>query len=77
MGNDSVGTSVSFLLKRLDFSNGVVNNAKKIDKYYIPTRYTEAWSEGLSGDYYTTEDAEEVISYSELIVKMWRKNGCR
>ncbi len=69
MGNEPSGTSISSLLKKLDFGDDVVNLAKKIDRYFIPIRYMVAWSEGLPGDYYTIEDAEEAISYSKLIMK--------
>ena len=54
------------LLKKTGFGDNIINLAKKIDKYYIPTRYTDAWSEGLPEDYYTAEEAlvcsEKVIS---------------
>ncbi len=46
----------------------MINLAKKIDKYYIPTRYTDAWSEGIPEDYYTLEDANEAIDCSESII---------
>ncbi|MGC8608999.1 MAG: HEPN domain-containing protein, partial [Thermoplasmata archaeon] len=67
-GNDSFGHSVSLLLKKCDFNDTVINLAKKIDKYYIPTRYTDAWSEGIPEDYYTLEDANEAIDCSESII---------
>jgi HEPN domain-containing protein len=36
----------------------VLQEAKTLDKYYIPTRYPNAWSEGAPEDYYTREDGE-------------------
>ena len=68
MGIESYGHSVSQLLKNAEFNEKVLNLAKKIDKYYIPTRYTDAWSEGLPEDYYTLEDAEDAIMCAESVM---------
>ena len=43
----SFGHSVSLLLKDLNFDRNLIDLAKKIDKYYIPTRNTDVWSEGI------------------------------
>ena len=76
VGSDSFGHSVSMLLKRAEFGENIINLAKKIDKYYIPTRYTDAWSEGLPEDYYTTEEAEDALVCSEKVIsevdEKWR-----
>lgn len=68
VGTDSFGHSVSMLLKRAGFDEELIKLAKKIDKYYIPTRYTDAWSEGLPEDYYTIEEAEDSLECSEKII---------
>lgn len=64
------------LLKKAGFGDNIINLAKKIDKYYIPTRYTDAWSEGLPEDYYTTEEAEDALVCSEKVIsevdEKWR-----
>jgi HEPN domain-containing protein len=62
------GHSISLLLVDLQFSKEIVDLAKNIDKYYIPTRYTDAWSEGNPEDYYTLEDASEAIECTERII---------
>ena len=59
---------MSLLLKKASFDEHVVNTAKIIDKYYIPTRYTDAWSEGVPEDYYTLDEANEAINCSETII---------
>ena len=46
-GKASFGHSVSLLLKDLNFDRNLIDLAKKIDKYYIPTRNTDVWSEGI------------------------------
>ncbi len=68
IGFDSFGHSVSMLLKKGGFSEDSIKLAKKIDKYYIPTRYTDAWSEGLPEDYYTIEEAEDALECSEKVI---------
>ena len=68
IGFDSIGQSVSMLLKKGGFSEDSIKLAKKIDKYYIPTRYTDAWSEGLPEDYYTIEEAEDALECSEKVI---------
>ncbi len=68
IGFDSFGQSVSMLLKKGGFSEDSIKLAKKIDKYYIPTRYTDAWSEGLPEDYYTIEEAEDALECSEKVI---------
>ena len=52
-----------------DFSN-LISPGKVLDTYYIPTRYPN----GLVGteipsEYYSQEDADQCISYAELILK--------
>ncbi len=69
IGSDSFGHSVSLLLKKADFDNKLINVAKTVDKYYIPTRYTDAWAEGSPEDYYTLDNANEAIECSESIIK--------
>jgi HEPN domain-containing protein len=68
IGKDSFGHSVSLLLKRVNFDDNIINAAKLIDKYYIPTRYTDAWAEGIPEDYFTVEEATEAIRSSEFII---------
>ncbi len=69
IGSDSFGHSVSLLLKKADFNKKLINIAKTVDKYYIPTRYTDAWAEGSPEDYYTIDNANEAIECSESIIK--------
>ena len=71
VGLGAYGHSVSALLaaspaelKALD----VVQQAKTLDKYYVPTRYPNAWAEGSPADYYTKEDASQAIKYAKSII---------
>ena len=79
LGMPAYGHSVSGLLSRLPGgleASRVIQEAKSLDKYYVPTRYPNAWSEGVPSDYYTKRDAEEAIIEAEKIIgwveEAWR-----
>lgn len=76
IGRDSFGHSVSGLLKKADFPDEVINKSKTIDKFYIPTRYADAWSEGTPDEYYTEADCNIAIECCKFILseveKKWK-----
>lgn len=47
---------------------GLLDSAKALDKYYIPTRYPNAFAEGAPTDYYTKRDAEDSIDHAKSIL---------
>ncbi len=53
------------LSKNLKIKRKIMQAAKALDKHYVPTRYPNAWVEGLPEDYYTKEDAKDAIKYAE------------
>lgn len=75
VGSASYGHSVSHLMLEAGFPNEVVEMAKAVDKNYIPTRYTDAWSEGTPEDYYTERDSIDSISVArkilDAVMKKW------
>ncbi len=68
IGSDMFGHSISLLIKKAGFNDEIINTAKIVDKFYIPTRYTDAWSEGIPSDYYTDNNAKDAIKASESII---------
>lgn len=79
LGLEAYGYSVSSLLLKLPGelnSIAIMQEAKTLDKYYVPTRYPNTWAEGLPVDYYTYHDALQAINYAEKIinwvVEAWR-----
>ncbi len=56
-------------MSKVGFDQNLVNIAKLIDKYYIPTRYTDAWPEGVPEDYYTLDEANEAIANAETVME--------
>lgn len=75
IGSPSYGHSISHLLKEAGFSSNLVDLGKVLDKYYIPTRYTDSWSEGVPEDYYTVNESNESMKISrkiiEAVMKKW------
>jgi len=72
LGSPAHGHSVSGLLTNVPRDLGIKEEltqaAKTLDKYYVPTRYPNAWAEGTPEDYYTKEDAEKAIGCAEAII---------
>jgi HEPN domain-containing protein len=74
------GHSVSKLLDAakalLSVPKALVEPGKFLDKFYIPTRYVDAWSEGAPFEYFTRGDAEAALAAAEKIIafveETWR-----
>lgn len=47
----------------------ILTRAKKLDKYYIPTRYPNGFEIGAPKEYFTEEEAKEAIKNAEKIIK--------
>jgi len=82
LGMPAYGHSISKLLRQLEgkglaVSEDVVQVAKSLDKYYVPTRYPNAWSEGAPHDYYTKLDASQAIDQAQQVLSWvdgtWRR----
>ena len=56
-------------MKNAGFNKNIINTAIIIDKYYIPTRYADAWSEGIPDDYYNQSDSQNAIEAAESILE--------
>jgi HEPN domain-containing protein len=71
LGAHVLGHSVSTLLQKLPRQErpdaALVNEAKLLDRHYIPTRYTNSHPEGAPMDYYTREDALEALRIAEKV----------
>ncbi|QRF76559.1 HEPN domain protein [Thermoplasmatales archaeon] len=73
IGSSSYGHSVSHLMMEAGFEKDAVDMAKTIDKYYIPTRYTDAWSDGTPEEYYSYNDSSDSIDIAKKILEAVRK----
>ena len=73
LGIPAYGHSISRLLtgiksKEVPVPEDVIEYAKTLDKYYVPTRYPNAWAEGMPHEYYTRKDANNAIRYAGNII---------
>lgn len=81
LGLPSYGHSLSRLLIGAEENLGsiepeIIEAAKTLDKYYVPTRYPNVWVEGSPEEYYTRADAESAIKCARQIInwveKKWK-----
>lgn len=72
LGAEAWGHSVSALLAGLPAEIGVgeemLENAKELDKHYIPPRYPNSHPQGAPLEYYTRKEAERAIDHGETVV---------
>lgn len=73
LGAEVRGHSIVDLLKGLKGkakANGdLMDGAKYLDRYYIPTRYPNGWAAGVPADYYGKEDAKDAVGNSGKIIR--------
>jgi len=53
-------------------SDKLLENARVLDKFYIPTRYPNGFDSGAPTDYYTRREAEEAVRMAEEIIEFSR-----
>ncbi len=62
-----------FLLEALADETGIperlIENAKILDKHYIPTQYPNGLERGAPTEFYTRTEAEDAIRRAEEIVR--------
>ena len=81
IGKPVRGHSITHLLSALgsivQVPGDVLDLGKFLDKFYVPTRYVDAWSEGVPYEYFTLNDAEMAIKAAERIIAfiedLWRR----
>ena len=69
------GHGAKALLDKLPFDDGkaLLEDAKFLDKLYIPTRYPNGLPEGIPHDYFTKSEAQQAVK-SALRVHGWCKS---
>lgn len=53
-------------------SDRLVNSARILDKFYIPTRYPNGFESGAPTDFYTADEALNAIEQAEAILEFCR-----
>jgi len=69
--------SVAELLRRLstvlNVPKELITIGEKLDRYYIPTRYPNAWPYGAPHTHYSEEDAKEALNYAEKVMEFAKR----
>ena len=72
-GGEAWGHVVSDLMKGLSDKTSVpeplIDKAKQLDRFYIPSRYPNGWAAGTPAEFITRGDAESAIGNSEEIIQ--------
>ena len=76
-GMDAWGHTLTALIGNLPspsepLPETLLNHARILDKYYIPTRYPNGFDSGAPTDYYTEEEAHNAIRLAEAILEFCR-----
>jgi HEPN domain-containing protein len=53
---------------KYEVSESCLNDARSLDKFYIPTRYPNGFDAGAPADYYTHQDAEAAYEAAQRIM---------
>jgi len=64
----SVSELLNMLAERLDVDTALLDCARALDKYYIPTRYPNSFDSGSPYEYFSKEDADNAIVCSGRII---------
>ena len=76
LGQEAWGHVVRRLLEELPASvalpAGIVDRARVLDSFYIPTRYPNGHPEGAPGDHYGTLQSQEALGHAREIIEFVR-----
>jgi len=69
-GRIELGHSVFQLLQKADgVPQSILEAARVLDRYYIPTRYPSGFAAGAPMDYYDQSTAEEAVGLAESVLE--------
>ena len=76
-GMDAWGHTITVLIGNLPKTSDapseiLVNYARILDKFYIPTRYPNGFESGAPTDFYTSEEAHNAIHQAKEILEYCR-----
>jgi len=69
----SLNELLKILSKRITISQELIDKAKLLDLYYIPSRYPNGFSEGKPSDYFTETQAREAIDAADYIIQFCKR----
>ncbi|MBF3375729.1 HEPN domain-containing protein [Leptospira borgpetersenii serovar Balcanica] len=65
--------SVKTIAKELNENGEIESIGRKLDLYYIPTRYPDAFMEGAPFEYFEESQAKEAIEFAETLIRIVRE----
>ena len=65
--------SISEIAKNLNINGDIEKIAKRLDMYYISSRYPDAFPSGAPFQYFSDEQAAEAIGFAEIILAYSKK----
>ncbi len=65
--------SVKTIAKELNENGEIESIGQKLDLYYIPTRYPDAFMEGAPFEYFEESQAKEAIEFAETLIRIVRE----
>jgi HEPN domain-containing protein len=65
----SVLDLMKVLSKKTAVNEDLLNCARTLDRYYLPTRYPNSFESGSPYEYFTEKDAEDALVYSRRIIE--------
>ena len=60
---------LKILAKKVVVNEELLNCARSLDKYYVPTRYPNSFESGSPYEYFTRRDAEDAIVCDRRIIE--------
>ncbi|OPX64087.1 MULTISPECIES: HEPN domain-containing protein [unclassified Methanoregula] len=73
-GGSAIGHGIGSLLRglserKIEVPEGIRRAAKKLDGFYIPSRYPDGMAEGTPADHFDSEDADDAIRSAGEVVR--------
>lgn len=65
----SVFELMRIISNKVEVNEELLNCARSLDRYYLPTRYPNGFESGSPYEYFTRRDAEDAIVCSRRIIK--------
>jgi HEPN domain-containing protein len=65
----SVLDLLKILSKKTTVSEDLLDCARSLDRYYLPTRYPNRFESGSPYEYFTRKDAEDALVYGRRIIE--------
>ena len=65
----SIFELMRIISKKVEVNEELLNCARSLDRYYVPTRYPNGFESGSPYEYFTRRDAEDAIFCSRRIIE--------